>query len=47
MIHNLMLKFRCYLCRVAMDLIPDDKELYMKCFQDLLLLHDQVGFPCK
>lgn len=25
-----------------MDLIPDHKELYMQCFQDLLLLHDQV-----
>ena len=25
-----------------MDLVPDHKELYMQCFQDLLLLHDQV-----
>ncbi|ODM88588.1 hypothetical protein Ocin01_18094, partial [Orchesella cincta] len=33
---------RCYLCRVAMELVPEEKELYMKCFQDLLLLHDQV-----
>jgi len=27
-----------------MNIVPDDKELYMKCFQDLLLLHDQVNF---
>ncbi|CAG7719449.1 unnamed protein product [Allacma fusca] len=33
---------RCYLCRKAMELVPNNRELYMQSFQDLLLLHDQA-----